>query len=168
MALDIKSLKDKFFTTKNIVIGVVAFIVLSLILMIISASTPAKGNILYGMCSKFLEMQLPFPETIQQKEIELYAAGVRIYYTHLDGFGEYRLEMVECAFNQHPERGVQMKDVFFNYVKPATEKERIAGKGRLYRVKKENIDLFNRSKSPAAILEDIDLSIPEGALVRAY
>ena len=155
-------------STKGIAIGVGGFIVISLILMIISGATPAKGNILYGMCSKFLELQLPFPETIEQKEIELYRKAVRINYTHLDGFGEYRLEMIECAFTQDPEQGVQMKDAFFNYVKPITEKERVEGKGRFYRVKQEDIDLFNRSKSPAAILSDIDLSIPEGAIIRAF
>ncbi|MEM7618516.1 MAG: hypothetical protein AAF244_03930 [Pseudomonadota bacterium] len=168
MSLDINKLKEKLLSTKSIVIGVSGFIVISIVLMIFSAMQPVKGNILYGMCSKFLEIQVPFPETIEQKEVELYRKAVRIMYTHTDGFGEYRLEMMECAFEQHPERGVQLADVLFNYVKPTTEKERIPGKGRLYRVKQEHIDLFNRSRSPAAILQDIDLSIPPGVLVRAF
>ncbi len=166
--LNFKDLKKKYFTTKTLVISIAAFAVLSILLLSVQSMTPRKGNILYGMCSKFLELQIKFPETIEEKEIELYRKGVRISYTHLDGFGEYRLETIECAFIQDPDNGVQIEDVFFNYVKPATYNERIVGKGRLYKVKKEEIEMFNRSKSPAAILNEIDLSIPEGAVIRAY
>ncbi len=166
--LDFKAIKKKYFTTKTMVISIAAFAVISIILIGVQSMTPRKGNILYGMCSKFLELQIKFPETIQEKEIELYRKAVRISYTYLDGFGEYRLETIECAFLQDPDNGVQLEDVFFNYVKPVTYNERLVGKGRLYRVKKEQIDMFNRSRSPAAILDDIDLSIPDGAIVRAY
>ena len=166
--LNISSLKETLGSTKAIVIGASGFALLFMVFIIVQSCTPKKGNILYGMCRSFLELQLPFPETITPKEVELYRKAVRINYTHLDGFGEYRLEMIECAFEQDPQRGVQLDNVLFNYVKPVTSKERIAGKGRLYKVKQEAIDLFNQSKSPAAILEDIDLSIPDETILRAF
>jgi len=166
--MNLASLKEKLFTTKVIIWGVVGFAVFSIILLTVQSMMPRQGNIVYGMCARFLELQVPFPETIEQKDIELYRKGVRINYTHYDGFGEYRLEMIECSFLQDPERGVQLESVLFNYVKPSTYNERIVGKGRLYSVRKEVIDLFNDSKSPAAMLQDIDLSIPDSANVRSF
>jgi len=133
------SLKEKLGSTKTIVQGTIGVVVILIILMIFQSCAPRKANILYGMCRSFLELQVPFPETIEQKEIELYRTAVRMNYTHLDGFGEYRLEMIECSFEQHPQNGVQLNTVFFNYVKPSTSKERTAGKGRLYAVEQEHI-----------------------------
>ncbi len=166
--IDFAKIKKNLMTTKVLIWCVVGFVLLSIILITFQSLSPRKGNILYGMCSKFLELQLPFPDTIEHKDIELYRRAVRINYTHLDGFGEYRLEMIECSFVQDPVEGVQLDKVLFNYVKPVTYNERIIGKGRLYSVRKEVIDLFNQSKSPAAILEDIDLSVPDDAVLRAY
>lgn len=161
-------LKKKLLSTKFIIWSASVFGFLFLIFIIVQSCAPRKGNILYGMCLSFLELQVPFPETIEPKEIEFYRKGTRIYFTHLDGYGEYRLETLECAFEQDPQKGVQLESAYFNYVKPSTNKERIIGKGRLYAVKQEEIDLFNRSLSPAAILQDIDLSLPDDTIIRAY
>jgi len=166
--IDLQKIKSKVFTTKFLIIFIIGFFIISIGLMIFQSAQPKKGNILYGMCRSFLELQVQFPETLDYKRIELYRAGVRINYTHLDGFGEYRLETIECSFLQDPQKGVQMKDIFFNYVKPITEIERVVGKGRLYRVRQEEIDLFNKSRSPAAILDNIDLTVSEKTILRAY
>lgn len=156
-------IKKKATGTQGIVWGTSVFGLIFLVVIIVQTCTPRQGNILYGMCREFLTLQLPFPHTMQQNTLAFYPSGVRIYYTHIDGFGEYQLEMVECAFYQDPTNGVQIENVFFNYVKDVTEKERAPGKGRLYAVKKEVIDLFNKSRSPAAMVksEDMDLSIPD-------
>jgi hypothetical protein len=164
-----KSLKDKLLSTKTLIWGTVVFILVFMVITIVQSCQPRTGGLLYNMCYSFLEMQVPFPETISPSEIELYQKGVRIYYTHTDGFGEYRLEMIECAFEQDPELGVQLEDVFFNYVKRVTEKERMSGKGRLYRVQQSYIDLFNRSRSPAAMTAvETDHEIPEDTMMRAF
>ena len=161
-------LKKTLLSTKFIIWSASVFGLLFLIFIIVQSCAPRKGNILYGMCMSFLELQVPFPDTIQPKEIEFYRKGARIYFTHLDGYGEYRLETIECAFEQDPQKGVQLDSAYFNYVKASTNKERIVGKGRLYAVKQEEIDLFNKSLSPAAILQDIDLSLPDDTIIRAY
>lgn len=158
----------KLTSTKSIIIGVTLIILIFVIVMTVQSFAPRKGNILYGICTHFIELQLQFPDTIKQKEIELYRKGVRIYYTHMNGYGEERLEMSECSFRQSPQAGVQLENVYFNYVKNITAEDRIIGKGRLYEVKPEYIDLFNRSLSPAAVLEDNKLVIPDGAYVRRY
>jgi len=153
--------KKKVFGTEGIVVGVLGIAVLFLTLMIVQSCTPQKGGIIYGMCDAFLEQQTPFPETINHTTVEQYRKAVRIYYTHIDAFGEYQLELVECSFRQDPQRGVQLESVYFDHVKESTEKSRAEGKGRLYQVKQDYIDLFNKSASPAAILAgEPDLSLP--------
>lgn len=163
-----EKIKKILLSTKTLIYSSISFALLFVIVIIFQSCTPRQGNILYGMCLSFLELQLPFPETIEPKEIEFYRAGTRIYYTHLDGFGEYRLETIECTFRQDPDKGVQLENAYFNYVKPSTYKKRIQGKGRQYAVRDDVIQLFNDSRSPAAILEAIDLSIPDDTVIRAY
>jgi len=163
-----QKIKENIFSTKTLIKAISVFVLLFIVMIIYQSCAPKKGNILYGICSAFLEMQLPFPETIKLKEIEFYRKGLRMHYTHLDGFGEYLLESIECSFEQDPQKGVQLESVFFNYVKESTHKERIQGKGRLYAVKQEEIDLFNNSLSPAAVLLDNELIIPKGTITRYY
>lgn len=141
-------------TTSGIISIAVTVLLLGLIFFIVQSCTPKKGTILYGICGSFLEQQLTFPETISHTWVEQYRKAVRIYYSHLDAFGEYQVEMIECAFVQDPQKGVQLESVFFNYVKEITSAERVPGKGRLYKVEQKHIDLFNRSMSPAAILKN--------------
>jgi hypothetical protein len=166
--MKLSDVKKLISSTKFLVWSVASFILLSILVMIVTSCTPPKGNILYGMCAKFLELQVEYPTSVQHKDIELYPKGTRIYYTHVDSYGDYRVEYIECTFEQDPVRGVQLEDVFFNYIKPATFKERLEDKGRIYQARPDVIQLFNQSNSAKAILEDIDLSIPEGANVYRY
>lgn len=162
-------IKKRATGTEGIVYGAVLFSSVFVILIIVQSCTPRTGNILYGMCSQFLQLQLQFPETIKQKDIELYPRAARIYYTHIDGFGEYQLESIECAFYQDEVKGVQLESVFFSNVKEVTSKVRAQGKGRIYPVEKEYIDKFNESRSPAAIMgAEPDLTIPEDATLSYY
>ena len=159
-------IKEKATGTNGIITGAVIFSLLFIVLLIVQSCTPRKGNILYGMCGEFLTLQVPFPLTITQREIEMYSNGVRIYFTHVDAFGGYQLEMTECIFRQDPQAGVQLDRVYFNYMKDITYRERVPGKGRLYQVQQKHIDAFNKSKGPAAILlNEPNLEIPEGAAV---
>ena len=162
-------IKKRATGTEGIVYGACLFAFVFLILIIVQSCTPRTGNILYGMCSQFLQLQVQFPETIQHKDIELYRRAARIYYTHIDGFGEYQLEMIECSFYQDDIKGVQLESVFFNKVKEVTSKTRAEGKGRLYPVEKKYIDSFNISRSPAAIMgAEPNLEIPEDATLSYY
>ena len=156
------TIKKKALGTEGIVIGVTIFAFLFLTVIIVQSCTPRKGTIVYGICSAFLEQQIPFPETIKHTTVEQYRKAVRIYFTHIDGFGEYQLESIECTFVQHPQKGVQLELVFFDHVQRSTEKVRADGKGRRYLVKQQYIDAFNKSLSPAAIVsQEPDLSLPK-------
>ncbi|HPD83040.1 MAG: hypothetical protein R3D88_03915 [Alphaproteobacteria bacterium] len=164
---NLASLKEKLFGTQGLITGSVIFGLLFIIVIIFQSCAPRKGTILYGLCSAFLEQQIPFPETIKHTSVEQYPKAVRIYFTYIDGFGQYQFEMTECSFKNDAQNNILLDRVFFNYIKDITEKERVAGKGRLYEVKKDSIDLFNRSQSPAVIIsQDPDLSLPSRGQIR--
>ena len=154
-------LKTKMLSTKGIIYGSVAVVCILVIFAVVQSWGPRQGTILFGMCRAFIEINVPFPQTIRHRYVEQYRKGVRIYYTHTDAFGQKIQENIECAFYQDPTHGVQLELVYFSNIKPITVKTPALGKGKLYQVKQEYIDLFNASKSPAAILHnDPDLSLP--------
>lgn len=162
-------IKERATSTEGIIYGSIAVVVIFIITITVQSCMPKKGNILYGMCSEFLKLHIPFPDTIKLTQIDNYRKAVRIYYTHIDAFGEYQLENIECVFFQDAQKGVQMESVFFDTVKPATKTTRVPGKGRKYEVTKENIQMFNKSLSPAAMLSvDDDLIIPDDTAVFYY
>jgi hypothetical protein len=141
--------------TKNGIITIAASCALLVIgFYILQTMAPRKGNILYGLCSVFLEQQMTFPNTIEHTYVERYPRGIRIYYKNMDAYGQQNFSYLECSFVQHPQAGVQLEHVIFKSpIKDITDKFFDAERNlSFYRVKKEKIDLFNRSRSPEAIL----------------
>lgn len=154
-------IKKKATSTEGIRYGVGGFILLFIIFSLFQSCAPRKGTLLYGICGAFLELHIPYPSSLYHARVEQYRKALRIYYNHTDSFGQYQREMIECAFIQDPEKGVQLETVFIDHIKPITKKERTVGKGRLYQVEQKYIDLFNLARSPAAIMsQDPDLSLP--------
>lgn len=72
-----------------------AFLVLLLVLFSCQSS---KGPMEYGVCSVFLEMNTPYPHTLRYNAVEGSRTSIRIYYTSVDPFGQYKEEMIECKF----------------------------------------------------------------------
>lgn len=156
------AMRKKALSTEGIKYGVGGVITIFILFAIIQSCTPRKGTLLYGICKSFLELQIPYPETIYYARVEQYRKALRIYYNHLDSFGQYQREMIECSFYQDDVKGIQVESIYIDSIKPITKKERAVGKGRLYQVEKEYIDLFNNSLSPAAIMsQDPDLILPK-------
>lgn len=148
-------------TKKGMTVGGSIFGLFLFVLLIVKACEPAKGTILYGICGAFLEQQIPFPETIEHTYVEQYGWGVRIYYNHIDAFGQHLNEFLECSFDQQPESDLYLKAVIFSTIKEVTEKTPIKNKGRLYAVEQKYIDKFNKSNSIQIIMnQDIDLTLP--------
>lgn len=163
--INLTKLKEKLLSTRGLVTGTVVVILLLSIVFIVESCAPRKGSIIYGICSSFLEQQVTFPQSLNYTSVEQYPKAVRIYFTYTDAFGQYQFEFAECTFRQDPQQGVQLERVFFNYAKEITESQRMIGKGRLYQVRQEVIDLFNRSQSSRAILENnpnLDLPTQRG------
>ncbi|GEM_PF-2736255 len=158
----IKPLKAFFTSMKGIITSVVTFVLLIAVMLIMKACEPAKGSALYGTCSAFLEQQIQFPETIEHNYVEQYSTGaVRVYYSHIDGFGQYLTELVECSFGWNAQDQLEMKSVIFNTIKESTRKKPLKNKGSLYAVEQEHIDAFNKSLSIEAIMgAEPDLTLP--------
>lgn len=150
--IDLTVLKTQAFSTKGIIV-IASVLILSFgAYSVLQSIAPKKAPLLYAICSGFLEQQVTFPKTLRHTSVEQYSKATRIYFTHTDAFGQYQFEMTECTFKQDPKQGVLLDRVFFNQVKDVSKKERVAGKGRLYEVKPEVIELFNRSKSASGIM----------------
>lgn len=159
--LNLQSIKNILLGTKGIITMAVVFGLTFIIVLIVQSCTPQNGSLIYGICKGFLEQQIAFPHTLTYTNVEQYPKAVRIYYTHVDSYGQYQFELIECSFVQDPKNGVQLDKVYFNNIKPVTKAEQLEGKGRLYGVRKEVIDLFNKSQSASAIMsQDPDLSLP--------
>ena len=159
---NLPAIKEKAFSTAGIVTGSSVIGLLFLVIIIVQSCTPHTGSIIYGICGAFLEQQVTFPETIKHSTVEQYRKAVRIYYTHIDGFGEYQLEMVECSFVQDPQKGVQLESAVFDRIRDITKRVPVRGKGRLFEVEKKYIDRFNEALSSAAIIsQEPDLTLPK-------
>ncbi len=156
------AIQKKATSTEGIKYGIGGIVFVFIMFAVIQSCTPRKGTLLYGICRSFLELHIPYPHTIYHARVEQYRKALRIYYNHLDSFGQYQREMIECSFSQDPVKGIQVESIFIDSIKPITQKERAPGKGRLYKVEQEYIDLFNNSLSSSAIMsQDHDLVLPK-------
>lgn len=80
----------------KIILG--AGIGLLLVVLAIYSERPKQGSMAYGICSTFLELNTPYPHTIRHIALEGSRTAVRIYYTNVDPFGEFKQEMIECTY----------------------------------------------------------------------
>lgn len=87
--------------------------VLLLVLMVFSCQ-PAKGPMAFGICSVFLELNTPYPLTLQYTDYESSYTAIRIYYTSTDPFGEYKQEMIECSFTADEQMGMRVNQILRN------------------------------------------------------
>lgn len=93
-------------------IGVAAVLVLGLLVFV--AMREPQGTPMLGVCKTFVERYVPFPTTLRYQFIEQYPRSVRVGYSHVDTFGQFRLDMTECGFKVDPERGAMMASVLVN------------------------------------------------------
>lgn len=61
---------------------------------------PYKGTMGFGVCKVFLEQVVQYPTTLRLSKVEQFPTSVRIWYTQIDSFGEYRLEPIHCFFRE--------------------------------------------------------------------
>ncbi len=63
---------------------------------------PFQASEEYGICRTILELLIPYPETLYVSEVKNQRDGsVKLWYTHTDAFGEYRMEDFRCKIVQH-------------------------------------------------------------------
>ncbi|MCC7304999.1 MAG: hypothetical protein IT558_01930 [Alphaproteobacteria bacterium] len=75
---------------------------------------PFQGSMAFGLCKVFLEMNVRFPQTLRLSTVEEFDTSVRIWYTQVDSFGEYRMEPIQCYFKEDPQFGYIMDKVTVN------------------------------------------------------
>lgn len=88
--------------------------------------TPFQGGMKYGICKTFLELTVAYPQTIELSTVDENLkenTSVRIWFTHIDPFGEYRLEPIECIFRPDPQIGAALDKVFIGKI--AVDKAKI-------------------------------------------
>ena len=98
---------------KQIGFGVLAGL-LFVILLSIYGCQPKKGSMAYGLCSTFLELNTVYPQTLNYIDLEGSRTAVRIYYTSIDPFGQYKQEMLECKFGPDEKMGMKLTEVWKN------------------------------------------------------
>lgn len=97
-----------------IVLGVLAFIAL----VVWWGFQRPKGTIHHSICTIFAEQQLPYPYTMQVRSTDGYGNKVRIFYTSIDPFGEYKMDRIECTFDKNAQGGkaYSLKEVRVNKI----------------------------------------------------
>lgn len=92
---------------KNIKYGAIAAVVFFIGYSIWFLVKPFKASAEYGICRTFLELTLPYPHTLYVSELNFLrqGRGLKLWYTHTDAFGEYRMESFVCTLAIDSETG---------------------------------------------------------------
>lgn len=70
---------------------------------------PIPTSLPYGICKTFLELNVPYPYTLRVSEYYALRDGsLKLWYTHIDAFGEYRLDSFQCVFGTDPTTGASI------------------------------------------------------------
>ncbi len=105
---------------------------------------PFKGGMTFAACKTFVELYVRYPNSIRLSQVRNFGESIRIWYSHIDAFGEYRLENMECFFRADEKNGFAIDRILVNR-RP---------------IEKDVIDRFNIS-IPAIRAYPPDLTYPE-------
>lgn len=73
---------------------------------------PFQSSVEYGICKVFIELNVPYPYTLYYSEvIDLNDGSVRVWFSHYDSFGDYRLMPIQCFYGPHPTYGKALTKV---------------------------------------------------------
>lgn len=72
---------------------------------------PYKGGLNYGVCKVFLELYVKYPETLSLSTVEDFGDSYRIWFTHIDEFGQYRLDNMQCFYRSDETTGFALERV---------------------------------------------------------
>lgn len=135
-----KAQKKKNVGRRNMILAGAALVVA---LIVWVGLQPIVGTPRYGVCRTFIELQLPYPETLQINVVEESALAVRVYFSHIDAFGSSRLNMIECEYKTDPRLGLVLSTVHLNRTQ----------------MPKEMVDMFNYTV-PYVLANPPDLRLP--------
>lgn len=72
---------------------------------------PFEGGPQFGVCKTFLELQVRYPHKLRLSSVEILSPTIRIWFTTLDSFGEYKLQAIQCFFEPDPQYGLKLSKV---------------------------------------------------------
>ncbi|MGB4107533.1 MAG: hypothetical protein WBK55_07030 [Alphaproteobacteria bacterium] len=124
-------------------LGIVGGVILLLAFGVHWLLKPYEGGLAFGICRVFLEGITRYPDHLRLSTVEEFDNSVRIWYTQVDSFGEYRMEPIQCYYKNDPELGTIIDKVTIN--------RREIDPGL--------IDHFNRAL-PSVLVYPMDLTIP--------
>lgn len=120
--------------------GAVAFV----LLLVWWGTLPMRGTMHVGICRTFAELNVLYPKTMRLTWAERFDRSQRLYFLHIDGFGQDKTGFIECRF-KHPfnSGNFELERVYINR-RP---------------VPAEEVERFNLS-IPALLASELDLIIP--------
>lgn len=124
--------------------GAIAAVIVLISYGIYGLFIPYKGEQPYAICRTFLELNVQYPSTLRMSETIALGGKVRIWYSHLDGFGQFKIDQIECNFRA---------DDYLPYALEFVTMNRIE-------VDQAKVDLFNRAALPFLINYELDLTLP--------
>ncbi|MBL4803763.1 MAG: hypothetical protein JKY71_02770 [Alphaproteobacteria bacterium] len=75
---------------------------------------PYTSDMKYGICKVYLELDVQYPQDLRVSTVDDYGSYVRIWYTQLDAFGEYRMEQIQCNYVPDETLGMRLDKVAIN------------------------------------------------------
>lgn len=99
---------------KRLKIGGAVLAVLSVLIYL--GLQPLKGKMEYGLCRTYVELTLKYPPTLQISEVAEFDKAMRVYYTYIDPFGQYRKDMAECMFKTNEYGQLYIADLKINRI----------------------------------------------------
>lgn len=84
------------------------------VLFLVWGFMPLQGTIYFGICKTFLELRLQYPSTIKYRSVDDFGNSVRIGFVHIDGFGEFRFENIQCYFELDETGQIRMSQAKIN------------------------------------------------------
>ena len=91
------------------IVGGLVFLFLAYLLF-----KPFQKNMTYGICKVFVQLYVPFPYTLHYSEAYDFDTSVRIWFAHLDAYGDYQLQRAECFFRPDETYGAALDRVTIN------------------------------------------------------
>lgn len=95
-------------------LAVGAGVVMLLTYSVVWLMKPYQGGLAFGICKVFLEGMTRYPDHLRLSTVEEFETSVRIWYTQVDSFGEYRMEPIQCYYKNDPEHGTLVDKVLIN------------------------------------------------------
>lgn len=116
-ALDIDTYKNTLLKNKKrtAIFGGGGIFILFVLFVLFASNQRYEGTMVYGACKMFLELYVQYPQYLRMTEAEEFqtneTVSARIWFTQLDGFGQYRMEPIQCYFKEDPEKGYYLDRV---------------------------------------------------------